>query len=127
MEINTESESTLQNVAGKRGSQFSKTANPDSFDYTKAEETSRNILIPNSAFTAKWMKDAGYAVGIENVKLTKDHKTLEKALNEIGYGVDKDEEGDEILVKVGEVDYEMIVRIVRALIILNNENSQENG
>ncbi|UYD39172.1 MAG: hypothetical protein [Wigfec virus K19_83] len=93
------------------------------FDYSKAEETQKNIVIPNSNFQAKWKKEEGYTIGIENIKLTKNYKTLEEALNQIGYGVEKDTEGDEILVKVGETDYEMIVRITRALIILNNENN----
>ena len=91
----------------------------DSLDYSKAEETIRNINIPNSQFGAKWVKDEGYAIGIENVKITRNHETLEKALNEIGYGVDKDDDGDEILVKVGEIDYELIVRIIKALNIIN--------
>lgn len=96
----------------------------DSLDYSKAEKTIENIVIPNSVFQAKWVKEEGYAIGIENIKLTKNHKTLEKALNEIGYGVDKDDDGDEILVKVGDIDYELITRIVKALITLNNQNHE---
>lgn len=95
----------------------------NNFDFSKAEETVKNIVIPNSQFQAKWKKEEGYAIGIENIKLSKNHETLEAALNEIGYGVDKDKDGDEILVKVGDIDYEMIVRIVRALITINNENN----
>lgn len=97
-------------------------ANQNNFDYSKSEETIKNITIPNSQFGAKWVKDEGYAIGYENVKLTKNHKTLEKALNEIGYGVDVDGEGDEVLVKVGEIDYEMIVRIIKAINIIEREN-----
>lgn len=95
----------------------------NNLDYSKAEELARNITIPNSVFHGKWVKDEGYAIGIENMKLTKNYKTLEEALNQIGYGVDKDKDGDEVLVKVGEVDYELIVRIMKSLIILNNENN----
>lgn len=95
----------------------------NNFDYSKSEELVKNITIPNSVFHAKWVKDEGYAIGIENIKISKTHKTLEKALNEIGYGVDKDEEDDEILVKVGEIDYEIIVRIVKALLIIENEQN----
>lgn len=95
----------------------------DSLDYSKAEKTIENIVIPNSQYQAKWLQGEGYAIGIENIKLTKNHATLEKALNEIGYGVDEDEAGDEILVKVGETDYELIARIVKAIITLNNENN----
>lgn len=83
----------------------------------------KNIVIPNSAFEAKWRKDEGYSVGIEQVRLSKDYETLEEALNVIGYGVDKDQDGDEILVKVGDIDYELVVRIVRALLIVKEENS----
>lgn len=85
---------------------------------SKNSGTVRNIVIPNSQFGAKWVEGEGYAVGIENVKLTRNFETLEEALNEIGYGVDKDDEGEDVLVKVGETDYEMIVRIVKAIIII---------
>lgn len=105
------------------GGTYAKKTN--SFDFSKGEEETRNIVIPNSQFMAKWQKDEGYAVGIENVKLTKNYKTLEEALNQIGYGVDKDEEGDEVLVKVGEIDFEMVTRIVKALIIVNNTNQED--
>lgn len=91
----------------------------NSLDYSKAELIVKNIEIPNSEFKGKWIKDEGYSIGIENIKLTKNYNTLEEALNQIGYGVDKDSEGDEVLVKVGEVDYELIVRIARALLIIN--------
>jgi len=91
-------------------------------DYSKAEETVKNIIIPNSQFGAKWVKGEGYAAGIENVKITKNHETLEEALNEIGYGVDK-EDGEEVLVKVGETDYELIVRIVKAILIIEGEKN----
>lgn len=100
----------------------STTAQGNSFDFSKAEETFRNITIPNSQFQAKWKKDVGYSVGIENVKLTRDYKTLEQALNQIGYGVDIDKDGDEILVKLEGIDFEIIPRIVKALIILNEES-----
>lgn len=93
----------------------------NSFDYSKAEETIKNIIIPNSEFHAKWEYEKGYAIGIENIKITKSYKTLEEALNQIGYGVEKDKEGDEVLMKVGDTDFETIVRITRALIILNNQ------
>lgn len=94
----------------------------NSLDYSDGEYIVKNIAIPNSQFTAKWVQDEGYAVGIENVKLTKNYKTLEEALNQIGYGVDKDEEGDEILVKVGNVDYELIARLIKAINIIEKTN-----
>lgn len=94
-------------------------------DYSKAEILCKNIEIPKSQFNAKWNKDKGYAVGIENIKLTKDYETLEEALNQIGYGVDKDKDDEEILVKVGETDYEMFVRIVKAILIIEDE--KKNG
>ena len=92
-------------------------------DYSKSEKTIKNIVIPNSQFSCKWIKDEGYAIGIENVKLTKNYKTLEEALNRIGYGVDKDENEDEILVKLGEIDYELVARIVKAIIIIENSKN----
>lgn len=98
--------------------------NQNSLDYSKAEATVKNITIPNSQFKCKWVEGEGYAIGYENVKLTRGYETLEKALNQIGYGVDKDEDGDEILVKVGEVDYELIARIVRAVAIVMDENKK---
>lgn len=107
---------------GRTGTSAKKTNN---FDYSKGEATVQNITIPGSEFHAKWIKDEGYAIGIENIKITKYHKTLEEALNEIGYGVDKDEEGEEILVKVGEVNYEIIVRTMRALLVTNELNKEE--
>lgn len=85
----------------------------------------QNITIPNSMFGVKYVKKKGYAVGYENIKLTEDYETLEEALNQIGYGVDEDEQGDEILVKFGEVDFETIGRIVKAMLIINNENKCE--
>lgn len=91
----------------------------NNLDYSKAEELIRNINIPRSQFQAKWIKEDGYAIGINNVKITKGYETLEEALNQIGYGVDVDSEGDEILVKVGEIDFELIVRIIKALTIEN--------
>lgn len=96
----------------------------NSFDFSKSEKTVQNITIPNSMFMAKWIDGQGYAIGIEHIQITKYHKTLESALNEIGYGVDKDEEEDEIMVKVGEFDYEMIGRIVKALMIIERENAK---
>lgn len=90
-------------------------------DYSKSEELTKNIIIPNSQFGAKWIKGEGYAIGIENIKLTKDYDRLEGALNTIGYGVDKDEEDNEVLVKVGDIDYEMVARIVKAIIIIEKE------
>lgn len=101
----------------------STTVQANNLDFSKGEELTRNINIPNSQFQAKWMKDEGYAVGYEGFKLTRNYKTLEEALNQIGYGVDKDEEGDEILVKVGEVDFEIIARLIKAIVILNDENN----
>lgn len=104
------------------------TAQNNSFDYSKAEITNQNIVIPDSQFQAKYTKENGYAVGIEGVRLTKYHKTLEKALNEIGYGVEKDEEDDEILVKTGEVDFEMVARIAKAIFTIMIENyGKENN
>lgn len=97
----------------------------NSLDYSKCEPTIKNIVIPNSQFTAKWVKDEGYAIGIENVKLTQSFQTLEEALNTIGYGVDIDSEGDEVLVKVGELDYELVARIVKAILII--EGGKNNG
>lgn len=96
----------------------------NSFDFSKSEKTVQNITIPNSMFMAKWIEGQGYAIGIEHIQITKYHKTLERALNEVGYGVEKDEEDDEIMVKVGEIDYEMIGRIVKALMIIERENAK---
>lgn len=91
----------------------------EDFDFSKAKETMKNITIPNSQFQAKWREGVGYAVGIEGVKLTEDYETLEEALNTIGYGVDKDPNGDEILVRMEvPIDYEMVVRIMKALLII---------
>ncbi|UYL83846.1 MAG: hypothetical protein [Wigfec virus K19_81] len=114
-------------ASGKISKKSSTTAQNNSLDYSKGEENFKNIIIPGSQFQAKWIKDEGYAVGIENIKLTKNYKTLEEALNQIGYGVELDKDGDEILMKVGEVDYEMIARIVRALITINNENNEKDN
>lgn len=74
---------------------------------------------------AKYIHDKGYAVGIENVRITKYYPTLEEALNQIGYGVDKDKDGDDVLVKVGDVDYEMIVRIVTAILTIEEQKKGE--
>lgn len=98
----------------------------NSLDYSKGEEIIKNIVIPKSNFHAKWEKDKGYAIGFENIKLTKDYNTLEEALNAIGYGVDKDEDGEEVLVKVGETDYEIFVRIVKAILIIEENKVKEN-
>lgn len=104
------------------GTNAKKTSNSES---GKPEELSRNIVIPNSQFMAKWTKEEGYAIGIENIKITKNFDTLDKALNQIGYGVKTDEDGDEVLEKYGETDFETIARIVKAIIILNNDNNNE--
>lgn len=97
----------------------------DEFDFSKSEETIKNIEIPSSAFTGKWIKDKGFSIGIGTIRLTKDYETLEEALNQVGYGVDKDKEGDEILVGVEGVNYDMVVRIVQA--ILTIEEDKKNG
>lgn len=94
-----------------------------SLDYSKAKMNFKNITIPNSVFRGRWQEDEGYSVGYENVRLTRDYPTLEEALNRIGYGVEKDRDGEEILVKVGEIDYEMIVRIIRAVNHITVENA----
>lgn len=109
----------MTNTTSKKGNT---TANGSNLDYSKAEKTFENIIIPNSQFQAKWKIEEGYSVGIENIKLTKNYKTLEEALNQIGYGVEKDKEGDDVLMKVGEVDYELIVRIVKAIAIIEEQN-----
>lgn len=100
-----------------------------SLDYSKSEKTVENIVIQGSQFMAKWVKDEGYAIGYENIKITKSYKTLEEALNQIGYGVELDDEGDETLVKVGGTDFETILRIVKAVIIVTEENNkiEKNG
>lgn len=82
----------------------------------------KNIKIGNSEFRGLWEKDKGYSVGYENIRLTKNYPTLDEALNQIGYGVDNDDE----LVKVGECDYDMVVRIVRAILIVKEENEKDN-
>lgn len=97
------------------------------FDYSKAEMRIKNITIPESQFHAKWVKDEGYAIGYENLKISKDYETLEEALNQIGYGVDIDNEGDEILVKTGEIDFELIARLIKAINIIENQNKNQNG
>lgn len=104
---------------------FANASQTNNFDYSKSEATIKNIIIPNSQFTAKWVKDEGYAIGLENIKLTQSYATLEEALNTIGYGVDIDSEGDEVLVKVGELDYELVTRIVKAILII--EGGKNNG
>lgn len=96
------------------------------FDYSKSEVEIKTITIPNSQFQAKWKKDEGYAIGYEGYKLTKDHETLEGALNQIGYGVNQDKDGDEILVKHGEIDFELIVRLIKIMLVINNENHGKN-
>lgn len=98
----------------------------NNLDYSNNEELIKGITIPNSQFTAKWEKGKGYAIGIENIKLSKDYETLEEALNTIGYGVDKEGE-DDVLVKVGETDYEMIVRIIKALLIIEEDKKEETN
>lgn len=98
----------------------------NNLDYSKGELKFKNIVIPRSEFMAKYIDGEGYAIGIENIKITKSYKTLDEALGQIGYGVDVDEDGDEVLVKSGEFDYEIVVRIVRALVILNEENRKLN-
>lgn len=113
------SESVQRPTLGKLGSE-------NNFDYSKAEQIIKNIVIPNSNFGAKWVEGEGYAIGYENVKLTKNYETLEEALNQIGYGTDR-EDNDAILVKVGEVDYEMIVRIIRAVLIVEEIKKEENN
>lgn len=80
----------------------------------------KNIVIPNSEFRGLWKKDVGYSIGYESVKLTKDYETLEEALNQIGYGVDNEDE----LVKYGDTDYEMIIRVIRAVLIVMSENKK---
>lgn len=99
--------------------------NQNSFDFSKAEELRKGIIIPNSIFRAVWEKDKGYSVGIENVRITPDYETLNEALNPVGYGVEKDEEGNEILTTYGPTDFEMVARIVKAILII--ENYKENG
>lgn len=98
----------------------------NSFDFSKSEETIKSISIPQSEFRGLWVKDKGFSIGYESVKLTKDYETLEEALNQIGYGVEVKEDGDE-LVKVGDCNYEMVVRIVRAVLILNEQNNEKNN
>lgn len=95
----------------------------NNLDYSKSEVEVKNIVIPNSAFMAKWVKGKGYAIGYENVKVTADYETLEQALNQVGYGVDKDEEGDETLVKFGETNFEVIVNIINAILTIREENN----
>lgn len=85
----------------------------------------KNIIVPNSQFSCKWVKDEGYAIGIDNVKITKSFETLEEALNQIGYGVEKDDNEDEILVKVGDIDYELLIRIVKAILIIEEQKIRE--
>lgn len=99
----------------------------NSLDYSKSEELIRNINIPNSQFQAKWIKNEGYAVGIEGIKLTKNYETLEEALNQIGYGVDVNENEEEILMKVGNIDYELIVRVIKALLIIEALKGEEKN
>lgn len=114
---------TTENTTSQKKNTTANGNKNGSFDYSKAEPTVKNIIIPNSQFCAKWEAEKGYAVGIENYQLTKHHETLEGALNEIGYGVDKDKEGEEILVKVGDIDFELITRIIKTLLIINKENN----
>lgn len=97
---------------------------------TKQESGSeliKNITLPNSQFKGIEVAGKGFAIGIENVQITQFSSTLEEALNKIGYGVDKDEEGEEILVKVGETDFETIANIVRALIHTSLTNNINNN
>lgn len=96
-----------------------------SFDYSKAEATVKNIVIPGSEFAAKWEEGKGYAIGYENIRITEYHKTLDKALNRVGYGVEKDKDDEEILVKFGETDFEMMVRIARAVNLIEAEKVTE--
>lgn len=89
-----------------------------------SEATIKNISIPGSEFSAKWVKDKGYAIGYEGVKLTKDYGTLEEALNQIGYGVGGDNDVDELVKVELPVNYEMVIRIVRAVLIVMGENQK---
>lgn len=95
----------------------------NNLDYSKSELEVKNIVIPNSAFMGKWVKGKGYAIGYENIKITKDYETLEEALNQVGYGVDKDDEGDETLAKFGETNFETIVNIINAVLTIREQNN----
>lgn len=92
-------------------------------NYEKAEELVKNITIPNSQFRAVWTKEKGYCVGYESIQLTKHYETLDEALNQIGYGAKRDEQGEDILEKYGHVDFELIMRMIQAVIVLNQENN----
>lgn len=99
----------------------------DKENSSEGEMLTKKIIIPNSAFRGVWIKDEGYSVGIENVRLTKSYETLNEALNEIGYGVEKDEKGDEMLGIVEGTNYEMVVRIVKALLIIEQLKKEQDG
>lgn len=88
----------------------------NNLDYSKSELEYKNIILPQTIFTAKWQKDKGFSVGIANTKLTIDYPTLNEALDEVGLEVVIDNEGEEILKQKGDIDYELIARIVATLI-----------
>lgn len=96
------------------------------FDFEKSEPTIKNITIPNSRFGGHWSKQYGYSIGYEGIQITRSFPTLEEALNQIGYGVDEKEDGDE-LVKVTDVNYEVIANMVLAMLIIREQNDEKDN
>lgn len=97
----------------------------DNSNSSEKELLIENIELPGSNFSAKWMKDKGYAVGLENHRLTRFHESLNDALEEINYETFKDEDGDTVLKRKKGTNFEHIVNIVRILLTVQQENNQQ--
>lgn len=100
------------------------TAPNSKLDYSKAQELIRSYELPGSNFTMKWEKDKGFAVGLENYQVTRHFETKNEALAKIGYKTEIDRDGDEILVKIGEIDYEFIVLCMKILMGIEKMNME---
>lgn len=85
-------------------------------DCSKGELLIKNILLQNTVFMAKWIDGKGYSVGIGDAKLTEDYETLNEALEIVGLEMYKDKDGDELLKKKGDIDYDLIARICAVLV-----------
>lgn len=101
------------------------TVTTDSFDFSKAEETIRNYELANSHFTMKWEKNEGFSIGLENYRVSGHYETANEALATIGYKSEKDRDGEDILLKIGEVNYEFIILCMKILMGIEKINQEE--
>lgn len=88
----------------------------NSLSSSKGELLIKNILLQNTVFMAKWIDGKGYSVGIGDAKLTEDYETLNEALEIVGLEMYRDKDGDELLKKKGDIDYDLIARICAVLV-----------